>query len=151
MQLDLKNRMLVKTMFMSNLVYIPILKKWSSTDCNYRTIALVPHASKMMLRILNSRLKPFLLPQLAGEQAGFMPRRGIWEQILNVRLLIEKSRKFNVPMYICFLDYTKSFESGKWSSLWCILHEMAVPLHLVDLIRHLYDINSAKIKTNSTV
>jgi len=54
-------------------------------------------------------------------------------------------------MYICFVDYTKVFESGKWSSLWCILSEMAVPLDLVNLISQLYDINTAKIKTNSTV
>lgn len=81
---------------------------------NYRTVALIPHASKILLHIINARLKNFLLPEIAEEQSWFVLGKGTREQILTVRQIIEKARKFNVTAFLCFVDYTKAFDSVKW-------------------------------------
>lgn len=92
-------------------ILVPIHKKGSSIKCsNYRTIALISHASKILLRIIQLCLKTYLEHQIPQEQAGFVKVKGTREQILNIRQLIEKSRKFQVPMIICFMDYQKAFD-----------------------------------------
>ncbi|XP_071582157.1 uncharacterized protein [Temnothorax nylanderi] len=79
--------------------FVPIYKKGSPTECsNYRTVALIPHASKIFLHVLHNRLKCFLLPEIAEEQCGFIPGKDTREQILNVRQIVEKAREFNVRL-----------------------------------------------------
>lgn len=130
-------------------LYIPLYKKGNPADCNnYRMIALIPHACKILLQIINNRLRPYLLPQIAEEQTGFMPGKGTREQIGNVRQLIEKAREFNIEMYLCFIDYSKAFDLVKWQKLWQILKEMGVPDHLILLIRQLYQHNYGLIRIN---
>lgn len=87
-------------------IFIPIYKKGATTKCNnYRTISLISHPSKTLLRIVKRRLETYLDRQIPHEQAGFVKGKGTREQILNLRQLTEKSREFNIPMVICFLDY----------------------------------------------
>ncbi|KMQ83508.1 endonuclease-reverse transcriptase, partial [Lasius niger] len=58
-------------------IFVPIYKKGAKTNCsNYKTIALISHASKILLWIINERLKPYIHPQIPEEQAGFMPGKG---------------------------------------------------------------------------
>lgn len=79
-------------------VYVPLHKKGSREVCdNYRTIALISHASKVMLQIISERLKPYILSQLPPKQAGFVPGRGTREQILNTRQIIEKGGSLMCP------------------------------------------------------
>jgi exonuclease III len=130
--------------------FVPIYKKGSPLDCsNYRTVALIPHASKIVLYVVNERLKSFLLPEIAEEQAGFVAGRGTREQILNIRQIIEKAREFNIKTYLCFVDYTKAFDSVKWPRLWSTLLEMGVPSHLVKLIRGLYEANTTTVRVGT--
>lgn len=130
---------------------MPLYKKGSPLDCeNYRTIALISHTSKVMLTILNKRLKTFLLPQIPDEQTGFVPGKGTREQILNVQQIVEKTREFNVKMFMCFVDYKKAFDKVKWSKLWPVLIEMGTPRHLVHLIQQLYISNTATVRVNNT-
>jgi len=106
-------------------IYIPLHKKGARDRCeSYRTIALIPHVSKIMLYIIQERLKSYLCPQIAPEKAGFMPSRGTREQIMNIRQMIEKFYEYNVPAYFYFLDYTKAFDTVEWEHLWYILREM---------------------------
>ena len=87
-------------------MYIPIHKKETKTKCsNYRTIVLISHASKVMQNILHERIKAYLLPEIALEQAGFAPGRGTRNQILNMRQIIEKAREYSKVVYLCFRDY----------------------------------------------
>ena len=74
---------------------IPISKKGNAKECsNYRTIALISHASKVMLKIFQARLQQYVNRDLPDVQAGFRKGRGTRDQIANIRWIIEKARKF---------------------------------------------------------
>ena len=76
-------------------VFIPIPKKGNAKGCsNYHTIALIPHASKVMLKILQARLQQYVNCELPDVQAGFRKGRGTRDQIANIHWIIEKARKF---------------------------------------------------------
>ncbi|XP_049789823.1 uncharacterized protein LOC126195306, partial [Schistocerca nitens] len=93
------------------LVFIPIPKKRSSKEfSDYRTIALISYASKVMLKILQNRLRQYLDRELPEEQAGFRKGRGTRDQIANIRWIMEKAREFQKDVYLCFIDYAKAFD-----------------------------------------
>ena len=88
---------------------------WSQTgnskECsNYCTIALITHASKVMLKILQARLQQYVNCELTDAQAGFRKDRGTREQIANIHWTIEKAREFQKNIYFCFIDYAKAFD-----------------------------------------
>ena len=87
-------------------VFIPIPKKGNAKECsNYCTIALISHASKVMLKILLVRLPQYLNEELPDAQAGFRKGRGIRDKIANICWIIEKAREFQENIYFCFIDY----------------------------------------------
>ena len=74
-------------------VFIPISKKGNAKECsNYRTIALMSHASKGMLKILQARLQQYMKRELPDVQAGFRKGRGTRDQIANIHWIIKKAR-----------------------------------------------------------
>ena len=77
-------------------VFIPIPKKGNANECsNYCTIALISHASKVMLKILQAaRLQQYVNSELPDVQAGFRKGRGTRDQIANIRWITEKAREF---------------------------------------------------------
>ena len=86
-------------------VFIPIPKKGNAKECsNCRTVALISHASKVMLKILQARLQQYVNRELPDVQAGFRKGRGTRDQIANVRWIIEKAREFQENSYFCFPD-----------------------------------------------
>ena len=94
-------------------VFIPIPKKGDAKECsNYRTIALISHTSKVMLKILQvRRLQQYINHELSDVQAGFRKGRGIRDQIANICWIIEKkTREFRRNIYFCFIDYAKAFD-----------------------------------------
>ena len=92
-------------------VFIPILKKGNAKECsNYHTIALISHASKVMLNILPASLQQYMIHELPDVQAGFRKGRGSRHQIANICGIIEKARKFQKNIYFWFLDYAKAFD-----------------------------------------
>ena len=92
-------------------VFIPIPKKGNAKECsNYHAIALISHASKIMLKILQARLQQYVNQELPDVQAGFRKGRGTRDQIANTQLIIEKAREFLKNIYFCFIDYTKEFD-----------------------------------------
>ena len=83
--------------------------KGNAKDCsNYRTIALISHASKVMLKILRARPQQYMNRELPDVQAGFRKDRGIRDQIANISWIIKKAREFQKNIYFCFIDYAKS-------------------------------------------
>ena len=92
-------------------VFIPIPKKFNANECsNYHTIALISHASKVTLKILQARLQQYVNRELPDVQAGFRKGRGTRDQIANIRWIIEKAREFQKNIYFCFIEYAKAFD-----------------------------------------
>ena len=90
-------------------VFIPIPKRGNAKECsNYHTIALISHASKVMLKIIQARLQQHMNCELPDVQAGFRKGRGTRDQIANIGWIIEKARYFQKNIYFCFIDYAKS-------------------------------------------
>ena len=91
--------------------FIPIPKKGNAKACsNYHTIALISHASKVMLKILQVRLQQYMNHELPDVQAGFRKGRGTRDQIANIRWIIKKPREFQKNIYFCIIDYAKAFD-----------------------------------------
>ena len=108
-------------------VFIPIPKKGNPKDCsNHHTIALISHASKVMLKILQVRLQQYMNCELPDVQAGFRKGRGIRDQIANTGWIIKKAREFQKNIYFCFIDYAKAFDCVYHNQLWKILKEMGI-------------------------
>ena len=84
---------------------IPIAKKGNAKErSNYHTIALISHASKVMLKILQARLQQYVKRELPDVQAGFRKGRGTRDQIANICWIMEKAREFQKNIYFCFID-----------------------------------------------
>ena len=105
-------------------VFIPIPKKGNAKECsNYCTIALISHASKVMLKILQVRLPQYMKSELPDVQAGFRKGRGTRDQIANIRWIIKKAREFQKNIYFCFIDYAKAIDCVDHNKLWKILRD----------------------------
>ena len=105
-------------------VFIPIPKKGNAKECsNYRTIAFISDASKLMLKILQARLQQYMNHELPDVQAGFRKGRGTRDQIAKICWIMEKAREFQKNIYFCFIDYAKVFvwiitNCGKFFKRW---------------------------------
>ena len=113
-------------------------KKGNAKECsNYRTIALISHASKVMLKILQARLQQYMNLELPDVQAGFRKGRRTRDQIANICWIIRKVRKFQKNIDFCFIDYAKAFDCVDHNRLWKVFKEMGKPDHLTCLLRNL--------------
>ena len=108
-------------------IFIPIPKKGNAKECsNYRTIALISHASKVMLKILQARLQQYVKCELPDVQDGFRKGRGTRDQIANICWIIEKVKVPEKNICFCFIDYTKAFDCVDHNKLWKILKVMGL-------------------------
>ena len=114
---------------------------------NYHTFALISHASKVMLKILQAKLQKYMNRELPDVQADFRKGRGTRDQIANIHWIIEKAREFQKNIYFCFIDYTKAFDCVDNNKLWRILKEMGIPDHLTCLLRNPYAGQEATVRT----
>ena len=111
-------------------------RKAMPKNARHCTIALISHASTVMLKILQVRLHQYINRELPDVQAGFRKGRGTRDQIANISWIIEKTRAFQKN--VCFTDYAKAFDCVDHNKLWKILKEMGIPDHLTCLLRNLY-------------
>ena len=96
---------------LENVSFIPISNKGNAKEySNYSTTALISHASKVMLKILQGRLQQYLKRELPDVQAGFRKGRGTRGQIANICWIIKNAREFQKNIYFCFIDYAKAFD-----------------------------------------
>ena len=138
----------VVAMGLERSVFIPIPKKGNAKECsNYRTIALISHASKVMLKILQARIQQYVNCELSDVQAGFRKGRGTRDQIASILWIMEKAREFQKNIYFCFIDYAKAFDCVDHNKLWKILKEIEIPDHLTCLLRNLYAGQEATVRT----
>ena len=98
-------------------VFIPIPKKGNAKEwSNCLTTALISHASKVTLKILQARLQQYVNWELPDVQAEFRKGRGTRDQIANIHWIIAEAKEFQKNMYFCVIDYTKTFV---WSTTNC--------------------------------
>ena len=129
-------------------ISIPIPKKGNAKECsNYRTIALISHSSKVMLKILQARLQQYMNSELPDVQAGFRKERGTRDQIANIRWIIKNAREFQKNIYFCFIDYSKAFDCVNQNKLRKILQKIGIPDYFTCLLRNLYAGQEATVRT----
>ena len=138
-------------------VFIAFPKKGNAKECsNYHTMALISHASKVMLKILQARLQQYVNHELPDIQAGFYKRQR--NQRSNCQHLLDhqkskivpektKNKQTKKPIYFCFIDYAQTFDCVDYNKLWKILKEMGIPDHLTCLLRNLYAGQEATVRT----
>ena len=113
--------------------------KGNARECsNYRAIALISHASKEMLKMLQARLQQYVNLESPDVQADFRRGKETRDQTGNICWIIEKAREFQKNIYFCFIDYAKAFDCVDHKKLWKILQQIGIPDHLTCLLRNLY-------------
>ena len=129
-------------------VFIPIPKNSSAKECsNYCTIALISHASKVMLKILQARLQQYVNWEPPDVQAELRKGRGTRDQTASLHWITEKAREFQKNIYFFFNDYMKAFDCVNHNKLWKILQEIGIPDHRTCLLRNLYADQEAIVRT----
>ena len=129
-------------------VFIPIPKKGNAKECSdYRTIALISHASKVMLKILQARLQQYVNRELPDVQAGFRKAEEPETKLRTFAGSSKKQESSRKNIYFCFIDYAKAFDCVDHNKLWKILQEVGIPDHLTRLLRNLYAGQEATVRT----
>ena len=129
-------------------------KKKDRTECgNYRGISLVAHAGKILLKIIAHRLREYcervgILPE---EQGGSRPNPSTTDMMFGIRRLQELARKKRIPLYICFIDLTKAYDSVDRTLLWTVLARFGVPQNMISVIRQFHDGMQACVRLDDRV
>ena len=119
-------------------VFIPILKKGNAKECsNYHSVVLISQASKVMLKILQTRLQQCVKHELSDVWAGFRKGRRTRDKIANICWITKKAREFQKIINFWFIDYTKTIDCVENNKLWIILKQMGKTEHLICLLRNL--------------
>ena len=129
-------------------VFIPIPKEGNVKECSDdHTIALISHASKVMLNILQARLQQYMNCELPDIQVVFRIGRGTRDQVANIHWVIKIAGEFQKNIYFCFIDYVKVFDCVGHNKLWKILKEIGIPDYLTCLLKNLYADQEATVRT----
>lgn len=129
-------------------VFITLPKVNQAQDCcDFRTISLISHASKVLLHLINARITPIIERHLSSSQMGFRKGRGTREAIFKLRTMTERSLHVNKKIYACFVDFQKAFDRINHEKLMRIMEKAGIPIHERKLIRHLYWNQYAVIRT----
>ena len=123
-------------------------KNGNAKECsNYSTVALISHASKVMLKILQVRLQQYMNQELPDVQAGFRKGRGSRDQVANIRWIMQKAKGFQENIYFCFIDYAKAFDCVDHNKLENSERDENIPGHPTCLLRNLYAGQEATVRT----
>ena len=106
---------------------------------NYRTISLISHPSKDMLKIILNRLKPEAEKIIAEEQAGIRPGRSTAKQIFNLSILCERYLQHQQDLYHVFIDFKKAFDRVWHAALWATMRLYSINTNLINAIQNVYD------------
>ena len=129
---------------------ITLPKKGNLQLCqNYRTISLISHPCKVMLKIMLNRLKPQPKKIIAEEQAGFRAGRSTTEQILNLHILCEKYLQHQQDLYHVFIDFKKAFDRVWHAALWATMKKYNISTNLIQVIKNLYNKATGAVLFNS--
>ena len=120
-------------------IFIPLPKKAMATECgDHRLISLMPHATKIFLRVILNRIKEVIDIEVDEAQFGFRPGRGTREGIFSFNILAQKHIEVQKELYICFIDYAKAFDRVKHENLIECLNKIGIDGKDVRIITNLY-------------
>ena len=131
---------------------ITLPKKGNLQLCqNYRTISLISHPSKVMLKIILNRLKPEAESIIAEEQAGFRLGRSTTKQIYNLRILCERYLQHQQDLYHVFIDFKKAFDGVWHEALWATMRLYNININLITVIQKLYEKATSAVCFNNSI
>lgn len=134
----------------TRLVFVPLEKKENAVDCeDHRTISLVCHASKIMLKVLTRRIEGKAKDFLSNGQFGFRSGVGTRDAIGVMRMLYERSLDYGNDLYICYVDFEKAFDRVRWVKMMQILKELKVDWKDRRMIKDLYMRQVAVVRLES--
>ena len=120
-------------------IVIPLPKKGNLKECgNYRTISLISHPSKILLKVILNRMQPRIVSLLSEEQAGFRKGRSTSEQIFNIRLLVEKYVEHGLCLFVNFIDFKKAFDRVWHKALWSTMRKNGFSEDITTALVNLY-------------
>ncbi|CAB1103279.1 unnamed protein product [Ectocarpus sp. CCAP 1310/34] len=128
---------------------IKVLYKGDRSNCNnYGGISLLSHVGKVPIMIITNRLSAFceannILPE---EQCGFRPGRSTVDMLFVVRRLQELGRRKKIPLYMCFVDLNKAYDSVDREMLWKVLARAGISAKLIEVIRQFHDGMRARVR-----
>src|SRR6476469_11058990 len=127
---ELCKEMYVKSIWPSDftrVVMIPLQKKINAVECsNHRTISLISHASKILIKILTNRIEAKAKDFIGRNQFGFRKGCGTSDAIGVMRMICERSPEFGNNVYICFVDFEKAFDRVNWEKMMKVLQSVGV-------------------------
>jgi len=113
-------------------IICPIYKKEEKSECsNYRGISLLNTAYKILVTVINNRLKVYAEDFLSQEQNGFGRNRSTMDNIFIMRQILEKCYEYNIKMHILFIDFKQAFDSVDRQKIIQILQELRIPNKLI--------------------
>ena len=124
---------------MSRSIFIALPKKPGATDCElHRTISLMSHVTKLLLRIIMMRVRNKINPEIAEEQCGFVEGKGTTNAIFILRTLIERALEIQKDVYLCFIDYTKAFDRVRHDEIIKELTKLKIDGKDLRIIKNMY-------------
>jgi hypothetical protein len=127
-----------------------LFKKGDSTLIrNYRPISLLSVLAKLLTKTMLNRIERTMDWEQGEEQAGFRRDRSTTECMLTLCELIEKSHEYNEPLFLCFIDFEKAFDSVEMNGLWSALQEQGVHCRIIQLFRSIYENAKSEFRVNA--
>ena len=135
---------------LSKSIFIALPKKAGATECElHRTISLMSHIIKVVLRIIMTRVRNKIKPEIGQEQCGFVKDSGTRNAIFMIRMLSERAIEMQRDVYMCFIDFTKAFDKVQHEKLFEILNNIDIDGKDLRLIRNLYWEQTACMRVNN--
>jgi len=130
-------------------IMIPIPKKANATDCSdFRTISLIPHVTKILLRIITKRIEGRIEDYISRTQFGFRKGVGTRDAIGVMRMVIERSLENGNEVYVCFVDFEKAFDRVKWAKLMEVIKKVGVDWRDRRMLAELYTKQEVLVRVN---
>jgi len=133
-------------------IFVPLPKVNKAQDCSeYRTIALISHASKILLHLIKRRITPIIERQIGESQMGFRKGKGTRDAIFQLRMINERCLQMGKKVYMCFVDYQKAFDRVNHDKLLQVMELAGIPELERRLIINLYWHQQAAVRWDNEI
>ena len=130
-------------------VFIALPKIPGAIECElHRTISLISHITKVLLRVLMLRMRKSLRPEIAKTQFGFVPDKGTRNAIFTLSMSMERCIEAQKDLYICFIDYYKAFDKVKHEKLFEMRNQLDIDGKDLRVLRNLYWDQTAAVRVD---